>query len=387
MKWFILLPGVLGVVLAQTQSAVHKEGRYWVQSSEGSIAAAAKPRLRVVAGGPLRVEGHSSPGIRYYYLARVRASDLAEARQKLGRFTLRYDAGDAWGVIVAKFPDVNAPSPELVLKVPSKLAELILDTPAGDVGVHSVTSDVTVRTGGGVVSADQIFGALSAATAGGDIRIGLVDGALQCFSGGGSIHVRRVTGDGVLETAGGEIYVRDAGGSIRASTAGNIQIDRVARAVTAVATGGLITVREAGGMVTAQTSGGAIQIDSARGVHCDSGAGTIRLRKVSGNVVAATGNGSIFADIGDEVHLDNSVLNTEDGDITVYLPSKMAVTVVARIESGAAGGGIVSEFPEIVADRSGAAFRPLTARGSLNGGGPVLKLMASRGSIYLRHQK
>ena len=382
-----LLPCLLTVAFAQTQSGVRREGHYWVQSNSGSFAASSSESLKIVGDGPLRVEGNDSPHVRYSFEPRVRAADLAEARRMLSRFSLRVNTGGGWAVVTARFPMVDAPAPELVLKVPARLARLLLGTPTGNISVRGISSNITARTGGGIISADRLFGSFDAATSGGRIEIGYIVGPLECYSGAGSIQVDRVTGEAVLETAGGEIHVRDAGSTVYASTAGNILIERAAKAVTAVANGGLITVQQAGGMVTAETSGGSIQIDSAKGARCNSGAGTIRLGKVSGSVVAATQNGSIFADIGPDMRLDGSFLNTQDGDITVFLPSKLAVTVVARIESGPGGGGIVSEFPEVAALPIPQGFHPLTARGSLNGGGPVLKVQAGRGSIYLRHQK
>ncbi len=52
------------------------------------------------------------------------------------------------------------------------------------------------------------------------------------------------------------------------------------------------------------------------------------------------------------------------------------------------GGRIVSDFPEIrMAGRSGLGGNLEMAEGSLNGGGPVLQVVASGGSVYLRRQR
>jgi hypothetical protein len=49
---------------------------------------------------------------------------------------------------------------------------------------------------------------------------------------------------------------------------------------------------------------------------------------------------------------------------------------------------IVSDFPEIRVKRSGTPpAAAVTAEGSLNGGGPVLRIIANSGTVYLRRQR
>ena len=166
-----------------------------------------------------------------------------------------------------------------------------------------------------------------------------------------------------LETGGGEIVVHQAGGAVHAATGGgNIRIDRAAGAVLARTAGGLIQVQQAGGTVTAETSGGAIQVNSAKGVRCESAGGAIRLRNVSGAVHAMANSGSILAQLVADQPMENSLLSTNAGDITVFIPSNLALTIQATNETGGAGR-IVSDFAQIrpqAAQQAG--WAPVVAR-------------------------
>ena len=76
------------------------------------------------------------------------------------------------------------------------------------------------------------------------------------------------------------------------------------------------------------------------------------------------------------------------GDILVYLPSDLAVTVKASIEY-ANGHNVKSEFAGLSITNEGGQFGPkmIFAEGSFNGGGPVLKLHTTNGNIILKKTK
>jgi len=146
-------------------------------------------------------------------------------------------------------------------------------------------------------------------------------------------------------------------------------------------------VAHAGGVVTADNSGGSIQVGAASGVRVESSGGTIRLRGSSGDLRAITDVGSILAELISGMPLQNSLLSTSTGDITVFIPSNLALTVKAQSVSARAGR-IVSEFPEIRV-RMINLPNPASAmaEGALNGGGPLLQISAATGTIYLRRQR
>jgi hypothetical protein len=70
------------------------------------------------------------------------------------------------------------------------------------------------------------------------------------------------------------------------------------------------------------------------------------------------------------------------GDIIVLIPSNLAVSIAARNDSGPVR--IVSDFPQIRVRPAALIRPPLTAEGSINGGGPMLYINAAGGVIYLR---
>ena len=96
--------------------------------------------------------------------------------------------------------------------------------------------------------------------------------------------------------------------------------------------------------------------------------------------------GSILAELLSGTRIEDSLLSTNAGDITVLLSSNIPITVQARNETAGNGRRIISDFPEIRIRNAGATI-PLMAEGMLNGGGPVLRIFASGGTIYLRRQK
>jgi hypothetical protein len=167
---------------------------------------------------------------------------------------------------------------------------------------------------------------------------------------------------------------------VHASTGGgSIRVNRAAAGVMAQTAGGTIQIWDAGGPVTAETSGGAIAVGSARGVRCESAAGSITLQKVQGALRASTAMGSVYAEVVRGARLEDSFLTSGRGDVTVFLPSNLAVTIRAENESGG-NSRIVSDFPDI-------RIRQALAEGALNGGGPLLRVATSGGTIYLRRQK
>jgi hypothetical protein len=82
--------------------------------------------------------------------------------------------------------------------------------------------------------------------------------------------------------------------------------------------------------------------------------------------------------------LEDSVLTTQSGDITVYIPSNVAVTVEA-MNASPGSYRIVSEFKEIRPRLSHGNLRT-EAQGAINGGGAILRLAAQGGTIYLRRR-
>ena len=133
----------------------------------------------------------------------------------------------------------------------------------------------------------------------------------------------------------------------------------------------------------ADTRGGSIQVGSARGVKCESAAGAIRVKTSSSPLRIQTALGSILAELLAGTRLDESSLTARAGDITVLIPSNLAVSVLARNETGG-NARIVSDFSEVRERRIGPMRPQAVAEGAINGGGPVMHITVAGGTIYLR---
>ena len=331
--------------------------------------------------GPVTLRGGSA-GVRYVLKTRVRARDEAEARRLLGQLVLRTPALRDVVLLSLSYPERPLASAELEIAASSNITAQI-ETQSGDVQVYDVDSNVFVKTGAGMIRMDRIGGDVAARTSGGEVRLGRTAGGVRCFSGGGTIQAERCGAESWFETAGGDIILGEASGPVHALTAGgNIRIGKAHASVVARSAGGRIEVQEAGGIVMAGNSGGSIQVGPAQGVRLEATGGSIRLRGSSGALQAVSDVGNILAELIPGVRLEDSALSTGAGDITVYIPSNLALTIKALNESNRLGR-IVSEFPEVPVRQLQQDSR-MFAEGSLNGGGPVLQLTSTGGTIYLR---
>ena len=277
-----------------------------------------------------------------------------------------------------------------------------------------ITYDVTVpvkyslevNTGAGSIDAEDASGHVLLTTAGGDITIGNVNGSARLETGGGHIHVKDVTDDltvstggghisvgkighnAVLHTGGGHIHLGSVGGIARLDTGGgNVSLEHAGAGLVATTSGGQIEVGEAWGAIRAQTGGGGIRVARLAGpTQLETGDGSIYLTQVQSPVRASTGTGGITAWFVPEAKLASaSELESGDGDIVVYLPKWLPLTIDAQIQLGDEHHVIADPaFPlkiSYVGSEGGA--RVVHAEGLLNGGGGVLKLRTVAGNIRL----
>jgi hypothetical protein len=376
----------MAAVVAAPRGA-RREGRDWVATESGRVPSAGS-RLRLLTKGSVRLQGENIAGVAYTIRKRVGAMNQAEAERLLGEFRVMAQKQAGGTRIVVWMPDGDGASAEMTVRVPRRLRESVLESQDGTIEAYDLDGEVVADTAGGRIHLDRIWGGATARTGGGEIVLGRVNRTVKCSSAGGSIQAGSLGGDSWLETAGGEISVQEAAGTVHASTGGgNIRVGRAAAGVLAQTAGGSIQVWNAGGPVTAETSGGGIAVSSARGVRCESAAGPITLHRVQGALRVSTAMGSVYAELLRGARLEDSFLTSGRGDVTVFIPSNLAVTIRAENESGG-NSQIVSDFPEIRIRREAFRWPRLAlAEGVLNGGGPVLRVATSGGTIYLRRQK
>lgn len=177
-------------------------------------------------------------------------------------------------------------------------------------------------------------------------------------------------------------------------TGGSARVDDIDGTAKVSTLGGSLTMENVSGSLTASTKGGSLTIKNVGAdleARCEGGSATIG--KVSGRVIATTEGGSIW--IKEAATGIDATAN--GGSVTAYLPQtprsdgkitanaggidlRLGESVAVTIDAACTAGSIMSDF-KIAAKKGGTNSNQL--KGDMNGGGPVLTLRASAGSIHL----
>jgi TonB family protein len=233
-----------------------------------------------------------------------------------------------------------------------------------------------IETQGGHITLKDVAGDLDAYTAGGHILAGKIDGNARLHTGGGHIRAAKIGGTARLETEGGNIAVGEAGSIVNVRT-----------------TGGQIDFGEVRGSVHAETGGGGIRVLSVSGpMEVATSGGSICLTRVANRVHAETGEGTITAWINpqetERAHVVRmsgpSQLASHTGDIVVFLPRNLALTIDATVENGVLGR--IEADPTLPLNNQSQPNGPVHMVAALNGGGSLLRLHTTAGKIRLQYQ-
>jgi hypothetical protein len=373
---------------AQDTSVLTHEGPYFVRTSSATTTLQTQGQLRVMSSGNVVLRGTKSEQVSYKLVQRVKAHSEMEARHLLRSNTVSAQVPPLAGMMALTVITMAGAevSNDLEVNVPKQVMLTIVHTNSGSVEAYDLDGSLQAIAALGI-RCDRIHGSMIGNTAGGEVRVGKLGGWLHCSTGGGSVYIDSVGGSVKCETGGGEMVLREAGGPVLlTNVSGNIEVDRAASTVEAHTGEGLIEVNQAGGEVIADTRGGSIQIGAAHGARCESAAGAIRVKNASGPLNVQTAMGSILAELIAGSRGGDSLLSASSGDITVLIPSTLALSVMARNESGA-NPRIQSDFAEIKAKSFGFSHPPTVAEGQINGGGPVLRINVGAGIIYLKKLK
>jgi len=387
----LLFPLALAARRPARHAASSGEDRRLVEEKTGALTTRDGLRLRLVTDlGNVHIRTGNSGQVSY----RVRIetdSGERDARNLLGQFVVMA-RNTPEGVLVTghvpwrKFSarlwasfDVNVP----------RNYQLDVLTQAGNIETEDLNGRASLTTAGGNIATGRLGGPSRLETQGGHITVGDVAGDLTATTAGGHITVGNVQGNAVLQSAGGHIRVAGVGGAASLETAGgNISLQRAGAKVVATTAGGQIDLGETSGSIRAKTGGGGIRVVRLAGpTELETGGGSIYLTQVLGTVRASTPAGNITAWFAPEGKLQGaSQLECGSGDIVVYLPRELPVTIDATVELGG-DHGIDTDpaFPlKLSYVDSGAGARAVRAEGALNGGGEVLRLKAMAGNIRLR---
>jgi hypothetical protein len=384
---FGLLAALLATVCVAQQSSIQREGDSWSNVVNGSLSGVRNLHIKVEVG-TVRVQGGSSQGINYVIRNKSYEGSEDRARRQFDSYKISsYVRGDtAW--IVGEWEEGRPHkfSSDVTVNVPRGMDLVKIETEGGEVVTTGISGRLEAESGGGSLHLDDIGGAISAETGGGSIDVGNVGSDLSVHTGGGSIHIGSAKGKVVAESGGGNVVlISGSGGASLQTGGGTIHVEKCAGQVKAETGGGTIDLGEVGGEATMETGGGSLKLNSATGmVRAETGGGSIELYGVPAAHVE-TGAGTITAKFVASSNATDSQLETGSGDVTVYLAPNMHVTLRASIEA-ASGHRITSDFPEFRVSSEGGQWEPkfVSAEGTLNGGGPVLKIRTTMGNIFIR---
>ena len=371
----------------QVPNRIYREGSNWTQVVSGNVAAARNLRIKTEFGS-VHVRGGSQPGIEYVFRNLSNTSSEDRARRQFESYKVNsYVRGDTAYIVAEAEGGASHSrcSGEFTIDVPRDIASVRIETDGGTVVASNIAGRLDAETGGGSIKVDEIGGPVSAQTGGDFIDIGSVGGDVNVETGGGKITIRDAKGKISAQTGGGNIVIMSGqqGATLEAG-GGNILVKQIMGMLKVSTGGGNIDLGDIGGPVEMDTGGGSIRLASAKGlVRAETGAGRIELNGVPA-ARAETGAGGIVAKFISGGERADSALETSVGDITVYLAPDVAMSVRASIEM-ANGHRITSDFPEIHVTSEGdwPGARTASAEGSLNGGGPLLKLRTSSGDFRI----
>jgi DUF4097 and DUF4098 domain-containing protein YvlB len=374
--------------LLAEEPRVSRQGGSWVELTTGTAAPAKIVKINTDVGS-VSVTGGDDQRITWVVNKRSYSRNEAEARRQFASFNVRPVLRPDYLVIEGNYVGVREQgvSVNISVTLPRNTTLLKIETRGGSVNVNSIGGKVDASTLAGSIRLSGIDGPALARTSGGSIDVGEAGSDLRLETAGGSINVHSANGRVRAQTAGGSIQLGSAPGAVLETAGGSIQVDKCSGELKASTAGGSVDVGQVEGPATLETSGGSIRLGSAKGVvKATTSGGGIRLNRLGFGAIARTAAGPITTEfVAQKGNFSDSVLETSVGDVVVYLPSDLALTIKATIEN-ASGHMIKSDFSEIKINKEGGEYGPgeVFGQGAINGGGPLLKISTTSGNIELR---
>lgn len=373
---------MLALAAAAQGTTDRTDNGFLVREIKGSIPVSAPARLRIVSeAGNVTVHGAGAGALTYDIQMRLRASAPASRA-----------ALDAWPISVRRQRDLIVVAVgggprrarggvRIDVAVPTLVRAVRVHAAVGNIVASGLSGEFRAETAAGNISADAIQGPVQVETAAGNVDLGHLASSVEAATAGGNIKLAEGGGSVSLESQGGNLQIGHAQGEVRAVTAGgSIHVESADGAVTAESAGGNIVLGRIGGAVRSETAGGNIRVARAASVQCQSGGGSLELKQVAGPVHATTEAGAILAQIvASSASFGPSLLQSGVGEITVYLPADLPVTLNVRI-ADAFGHRLISDFPRL---RTASQPRDgeLQVEEPLNGGGPLLRLISTSSNV------
>jgi DUF4097 and DUF4098 domain-containing protein YvlB len=276
----------------------------------------------------------------------------------------------------------------MAVQIPRGLDLVKVETGSGSLMFSMIGGAVVGVTGGGMVKLEDVAGPVKIKSGGGNVTGGNLGADLMLTSGGGDIHIENVAGATKIHNGGGKVYVGSTRGADIQSVAGNIEVHRCNGDLQAETGGGNLNLGDVTGTVRANTTGGAIRLASGKGrVEATTGGGSVEMYKLWQGAQVETGAGAITVQfVGSRDSFSDSNLHTASGDVTVFLPGNLPVTIHASSDMSTGGMGIHSDFQGLQTHMEGGNYGPKSAwaEGQLNGGGAMLRVRTTIGQIDFR---
>jgi hypothetical protein len=198
---------------------------------------------------------------------------------------------------------------------------------------------------------------LKANSGSGDVTIGAVAGPVNAATGSGNIHIGRIAEDVETHAGSGDIEIEGAKSLTAETGSGTIR---------AIAVRGAVSVRSGSGDIS-------VAQEAAGNANLGTGSGDVTLTGARGPVRVGTGSGDVLVEGASVAAWD---VSASSGNVRLKIPPRSAFDVEAHTGSG----NIDSTLPLAVTGRQ--SKREL--RGTVGGGGPLVRVSTSSGDIEIR---
>ena len=198
-----------------------------------------------------------------------------------------------------------------------------------------------------------------------------------------SIRVPRHANLNLISTSNGRIQVEDVEGQARLHTSnGGIRLSRIHGEVEARTSNGTIEAQDVDGNVNLHTSNGSIRAEASHGSFegvTSNGSITARLKDPATTwpMRAESSNGHIELTL-DAAKVPEVRASTSNSSIVLRLPA----TAQARVRANTSRSSVTSDFDELRSDYD--RHRHSQLQGTIGGGGPLIELSSSNGSIKIQ---
>ncbi len=384
-----LLPGVAVVWLALAlplyaqQTRIYRDGNSWVEEMTGALPAARELRVTTDLGS-VQVQGNAAR-VSYVIRKRSYAANEQAARREFVHLRISARRDDDKDSIEGKARSkyLGRMGAEFVVQVPRDVSLIQVQTRGGSLTFSSIAAPIVASTGAGPIKLDNLSGPVKISSGGGNVEAGNLGSDLTLTSGAANVRVASVSGMTQVNLGGGRVYIGSSRTSSIQTGAGSIQVQECAGDLRVVSGGGNLYLGEIQGALHAETQGGSVRLDSATGpVQVTTGGGSVALYKLGRGAQVETGAGPIMVEFLGNHGFTDSFLHTAAGDVSICFADNLPVTVHATSDM-ASGRGISSDFSGLKISQQGGVFSPRTmsAEGSINGGGPSLRVRTTIGQI------